>query len=431
MKGIIPIVAGVLVMAALAVSFGIDLCNTADSGAVDLRNRITGVRLMEHGIDPYHYKWQEGDPEEYIDLRNNPNLPVSKTTSTPALLLLHLPFAAMPYRVTQYLWLVVQWLLLLGTGCLWWRACETPRGRWLVTLFIMAFSYTEAWRWQAERGQAYVLFAFLLAYWLTTTRDSKQNFLAGFVAGFLVALRPPAILLLPFLALHRRGQWIGATTGLITGFGLPMFLKPLIWADYFSAMQTFSHLYRNSLNPAGSPMNYPEIIEGIPLKLLGTLMPFHAGDFSVHGLLRYLKWEPVPGLPLLLAVGILFVLWLWLSRAQKIDRLLTGMAAWFFLGDLFLPALRFSYHDVFILNVVFAGIVATRKLSPTTWLCLLALPIGWSIYLYFPTEKWWINLPAFLFTLGAILSLLPRRSGRALTSEESFWKSCVTPSPRS
>ena len=196
MKGILPTAGWVMVGLALAVSLGLDLANTSQGGAVDLRNRITGVRLLERGIDVYHYKWREGEPPEYIDLRNNPHLPVSKTTVTPALLMLHLPFAALPYRLTQFLWLFGQWLMLLGTGWLWWRACTTPLKGWLVALFVTAFSYTQAWRWEAERGQAYLLLSFLFTCWLTATMGSKRGngFVAGCVAGFTFQKKPMLLL---------------------------------------------------------------------------------------------------------------------------------------------------------------------------------------------------------------------------------------------
>src|SRR5476649_740345 len=167
MKGVIPAVGWVAVGLALLVSFGLDFANTAQGGAIDLRNRITGVRLLEHGIDAYHYKWREGGPEEFCDVYNNPRLPVSKTTATPALLLLHVPLAALPYRLAQFLWFFAQWLLLLETGWLGLRACATSPTRWLGALLLAGFTYTAAWRLHAERGQAYVLLAFLFAWWLT------------------------------------------------------------------------------------------------------------------------------------------------------------------------------------------------------------------------------------------------------------------------
>jgi len=419
LKRILPILGRVLVGLVLLVSFRIDLANTEQGGAVDFRNRITGVRLLEHGIDPYHFIWHEGDPPEYCDLRNNPHLPVSKTTVTPTLLMLYAPLALLPYRSAQFLWLVAQWLLLLGTAWLWLRACTTPLMGWLVTLFITAFTYTQAWRWEAERGQSYMLLAFIFAYWLTTTMDSKRGngFIAGCVAGFLVALRPPFILFLPFLALHRRGQLIGATAGLLLGFGLPFLINPAGWIDYSSAMQTNSDLYRHGINPKKGPQDFPAMIEGTPTTILSHLNPFPYGDFSAYALFRYLGLPPLSGLPLL--VIVLFILWLWLTRGQPAELLLPGLAAWLFLTDLFLPAIRYSYYDVLILNVVLAGIITAKKFPWTAWPCALALPMAWAVYYLSPAPPLLLYLPALFFTLGAVLSLFyfrplasPQNSGR-------------------
>jgi hypothetical protein len=332
---------------------------------------------------------------------------VSKTTATPALLTLHLPLAALPYRLAQFLWFFVQWLLLLGTGWVWLRARATPPVRGLVALFLVGFTYTAAWRLHAERGQAYVLLAFLFACWLTATLGPKRGngFAAGCIVGFLVALRPPFVLLVPFLALHRRGQLTGAAAGLLLGFGLPLLMNPTSWGDYFSAMQTQSELYRLGFDPAPGPRSYPPTIEGIPTDILGHYVAIPYADFSAHALLRWLGFAPFPAMPLLLAVAVPFVFWLWLSRGQPAERLLPGLAAWVFLADLFLPAYRDSYNDVLILDVVFAGLVAAWKFPWAAWPCALALPLGWAVYAFAPERAWVIDLPALFFTLGAMLFL--------------------------
>lgn len=315
---------------ALVVSFGIDFANTAQGGAIDLRNRITGARLLEQGIDAYHYKWHKGEPAEYCDPFNNPKLKVSRTTATPALLMLHLPLAALPYRLAQLLWLLAQWLLLLGTGWLWLRACATSPARWLTALFVVGFTYTAAWRLHAERGQSYVLLAFVFACWLTATLDSKRGngFWAGLIAGFLVALRPPFVLLGPFLALHRRGQLAGAAAGLLLGLALPMVWEAGCWPGYFSAMQTNSELNRTHFYPHYAQA-YPPLIEGVPTDILAHYVPIPFAEFSFPALWNWLGLAPLPDEVLLLAAGAPFALWLWLSRGHPAERLLPGLAACF------------------------------------------------------------------------------------------------------
>jgi hypothetical protein len=389
------------------VSLGIDFANVKQGGAIDLRNRITGERLLAHGIDPYFYKWQEPESPEYCDPYNNPLLPVSKTTATPALLALHLPLAVLPYRVVQFAWLALQWLFLLATTGLWLRRCEFPwQRRWLAA-FVVGFTYTAAWRLHAERGQSYVLLLFLFALWLAGTLKAggEKSFWTGLLAGFLVALRPPFLLLMPFILLHRRGQWLGAVVGLALGIVVPLFWQTNTWSHYASAMQAHSELYRTGTDPAPPPERFPPEIENIPTDLLANYVAIPYADFSVHALLRGLGLEPFPSWAPLLVVAAAYGAWLWWSRAQGIGPLLLGVAAWSFIVDLFLPAYRDNYNDVLILNVVALGLIAFPRAPWGGWCCTAALPVGWLIYLTAPMNDLLIDLPSFFLALGAVLLL--------------------------
>jgi Glycosyltransferase family 87 len=409
MKRLMPTAGWIAVILALLISFLIDLRNVAAGGSVDFRNRITGVRLLEHGIDPYRFIWHEGDSPLYADLRNNPNLPVSKTTVSPALLLVYAPLATLPYRVAQFTWLIAQWLMLLAMTWLWWRHRATLFAGWLVVLFVTAFTYTVAWRWEAERGQTYLLLGFLFACWLTATlnRQSTGGFLAGCIAGLLVALRPPFGLLLPFIALHRRHQLAGAAVGLLLGFGSPLLVSSVSWVDYFSAMRTNSDLYRHGIHPPRPDQNFPSEIEGTPTTTMGNMFAFSYGDISVHALLRRIGLEPFSATIPLLIFLTFFALWLGWSHRQPVELLLPGVAAWLFLVDLFLPAIRYSYYDVVILNAVLAGIILAARIPWAFWPCALALPMGWAAYFLSPVLAPLLYLPAICFTLGAILFLFP------------------------
>jgi hypothetical protein len=414
MKRLLPTLIWVAAGLALLVSFWLDLANSAQGGAIDLRNRITGVRLLEKGIDPYHYKWHEGDPAEYCDPFNNPKLEVSRTTATPALLVLHAPLAPLPYRLGQFLWLGLQWLLLLGTGWLWLRACTTPRQRAWVGALVIGFSYTAAWRLHAERGQSYVLLAFVFGWWLTATLDPKKSsgFSAGFLAGFLATLRPPFLLLVPFLAWHRRGQWAGVAVGLLAGIGVPMLWAANCWPDYFSAMQTNAFLNHTHFYPHFTQA-YPPRIEGVPTDTLAHYAAIPFAKFSVPALISRLGILTVPDSVVLLGALVPFAAWLWWTRAQAAERLLAGLAAWFFLIDLFLPTYRNSYNDVTILNVVAAGILASDRFPRAAWPCAIGLPVGWAIYVFAPERPSLINLPTLLLTISAVLFLFPVRDGAA------------------
>jgi hypothetical protein len=397
----------------LLFSFCLDLSDVAGGGSIDLRNRITGARLLAGHLDPYFYKWHEPDPPAYADPYNNPLLPVSKTTATPALLVFHLPFALLPYRVAQFLWFGFQWLLLLGTGWLWLRRCVTEKQRLLLAAFLTGFTYTAAWRLHAERGQAYVLLVFLFAAWLALTlEDEAKKFswpvlLAGFVAGLLAAFRPPFLLLAPFLLLHRRGQWPGALAGLLLGILLPLCWRADIWMKYAAAMDLHSDFYRHGVDPAPPPESFPPQIEGIPTDLLASYAPIPYADFSLHGALQRLGLEPIPAWPPLLLVAAGYLAWLWRSRRNAMPHLLLELALWLFFIDLCLPAYRNIYNDVFILNVVALALIAAGR-GPVPWglrLLFLALPIGWLVAWFAARDDLITDIPGLVFTLGAALLL--------------------------
>jgi hypothetical protein len=399
---------------ALFVSFVFDLANTNVNGAIDLRNRITGVRLLESGIDPYTYKWHYDDPDIYLDVFNNPNplVTVSKTTASPALLILHAPLAALAYRDGEFVWLFAQWALLLGTGWLWLRACTADWQRMAIAILLTGFTFTAAWRLHAERGQSYVLLAFVFAAWLVLTLDRTwgRHWLVGIIAGLLIALRPTFALLVPFMALHRRAQLIGVAMGLLVSVGLPMLAHQPCWTDYYAAMQVNSELYRNDVNPRPGPHHYPPQIEGTPTLLIAKFAVIPYADFSAFALLRWLgiehEWlgdQAWPAWPLLLVVAVGFGLWLALTFRRAPETLLAGLAAWVFLADLFLPAYRDNYNDVLILDVAAAGIVVAASLPWAIWPIGLALPFGLLVYVLAPEQVAFINFPSALMAVSAVM----------------------------
>jgi hypothetical protein len=408
----------------LLLSFCLDFANVRAGGSIDLRNRITGARLLADHRDPYFYKWHEPEPAEFCDPYNNPLLPVSKTTATPAALVLNLPLALLPYRAGQWIWFLAQWLLLLGTVALWWPRCAPGWPRALLVAFAAGFTYTAAWRLHAERGQSYVLLLFLFAAWLAATLHEKgsNRFWTGLLAGFLMTLRPPFLLLAPFLIWQRRGQLAGAGVGLLLGIALPMVWGFSCWKDYHAAMDVHAWLYRSGIDPTPPPERFPPEIEGMSTDLLGNYATLPYADFSIHALLRGFGWEPVPAWPPLLIVASTYGAWLWWARRLTMERQLLGLAVGFFLIDLFLPAYRNNYNDVLVLNIVALGLIVSGLRPPGQRgvratqnggliACFLALPAGWAIAWFAPMHDWMIDIPSFLLTLGAVLMLFLFNSG--------------------
>jgi hypothetical protein len=409
MKSALPILGAVLLVLGLVASFALDYSQTTKDGAVDFRNRITGVRLLERGLDPYHHLWHAGDPEEFCDTRNNPRMTVTKTTVSPPMLVLYAPLAALPYRAAEFVWLFTQWLLLLMTLGMWLRTGTPPLKLWLAAIFVVSFTFTPGWRWEAERGQCYTLLAFLLAYVLAPGRvgGRADDFLVGAVAGVLVALRPSNVVLLPFLTMHRPRQFIGVLAGLSVALAVPVLLHPQVWIEYLTAMQANSVYYRDGALPQRPSESFPATIEGTPLATMSAMTSYPFVDLSVYAVARRFGFDALPDVPFVLLFGSLFLAWLFVTRKRPAELLLPGMAAWIFLSDFILPTTRWGYYDVMILNVILALIAVNRRIPCAAWTALLAVPVMWTFSLFEKTPTALVYVPQILFLVSAVLALFP------------------------
>ena len=412
--------AGCLLLGLLLLnSFRIDWRHVSEGGSVDLRNRITGARLMSAGIDPFRYKWKPGEPAEYCDPYNNPAVAISKTTITPTFLLLKLPFAQFPYGLSPLMWLLCQWLLLLGTGLLWLRACPNEREKWIWACLFVGFTYTVSWRLHADRGQGYVLPTFLIAAWISSLRKPSAHSakLAGLWVALLISIRPHYIVLFaPLFAWRYRDQILPAIVGLgICGL-VPMMLDASCWADYQSGMSEWSHVYRNGINPRPPPTPFPAMIEGVPIDQLGRFAVIPFADSSVFALFRSYGWSGMPETPALLVFVLLSALTFGLMRNKSEESQLLALVAWSFAADFFLPALRNCYNDVLILNVMALALIGGKTTRIISFILLISVPLGWWVLGSMPRERWLINLPTLMMLAASALCLFPHSTSRVWRS---------------
>ena len=412
---------GALALAVLAVwSFAADWAMVSKSGSIDYRNRVTGLRLLADGQDPYHYKWTMGKPERFFDPFENAALPITKTTVTPAALLTGWPLALLPYPAAKFLWFLAQWALLAGLWLLWFRwPGQTERSRWWWTALVVGFTYTLAWRHHIDRGQAYVLWVLLLGGWMRMSMvkvPAKRAWLPGLVAGLLACLRPPLLMvLLPFIALRRREQWLGAIIGLALGLGIPVWVNPTVWQEYGRSMDTWSKVYRTHSEPRPGKRAMPPEVEGMPLRDLAAYKVVQHVDSSLYRLARAFGYKGIPAAAMLAALGLLFAVWLWPARRAGDEAFLLGLAAWSFLLDLFLPAFRYPYSDVMILNTfaLISVIASGRKAS--YGIALLSVALGVWMVSILPPSPWPLYLPAIAMAMLAMLMLRQSACQRSLT----------------
>jgi len=400
---------GVVLVSLVIFSFFANWILVTKGGSIDYRNRVTGARLLVSGNDPYHYKWQYGQPDRWCDIYDNPALPITKTTVSPTMLLVSAPLAMLPYPSSQRLWLVGQWALLAGIWFMWWRHWRHSRTtKWWWTALVVAFTYTLAWHHHIDRGQAYVLLTFLLGLWmqLSLSNHPKQGWFCGLVAGLLICLRPPLLLVIaPFVLVRRRNQWLGAVIGLALGLAAPILFRSSVWSDYAKAMNTWSEVYRTDHQPRPGARAFPPEIEGMSLDRLAAYKVPQYADSSLFRIFRVWGVSPIPAHWVLAMLIIPFAFWAWCGRGSPDSSLMLGLAAWAFLSDAFLPAYRNPYNDIMILNVVALMPMLGGLERSSRVLVIIALGLGVLMTNIHPPNRWWIYLPTLVIVCVALLSV--------------------------
>jgi hypothetical protein len=171
----------------------------------DLRNRIVGARLIHNNHSPYFFKWTKGDGILYYDPSNFDSLRSSNITSTPFLHHLFLPLAKFPENEASEIWLLIEYILLLGIMAIALSMANSDTQRWAVLFMTMLFLFTQAWRAHIAAGQIYIVIPFLGMLFLRLLRNKKTIInaaAAGTAAACLVLIKPNAILFfIPFLFL--------------------------------------------------------------------------------------------------------------------------------------------------------------------------------------------------------------------------------------
>ncbi|MBC8415844.1 MAG: DUF2029 domain-containing protein [Candidatus Cloacimonetes bacterium] len=359
-----------IIMAAICISF--DVVNTLKYGAIDLRNRVVGARLLLKGEDPYYFKWNNDTPEYYVDARDFfKDLPVSRLTVPPTFLLLHAPFAGIPYKTQQILWAIFQWMMLIFMIVIFSKITDSDiRSKiiWIIGLLLIAGSFF--WRLYIEKGQVYILFAFLivLAYWISK-KDFKYNLLiAGIILGFTLSLRPPVILMsIPFLIYRKWKVIVGGIIGIIIGIASSFITADFsIWQNYFSAMKIHELFHLGIIQSSISLHPNFNMIEGVKNSVISGNLPMIDSSFQ-ELFRRYLNVQVHSNILWisLIIVILLFSIFLFRKRKQdvSIEMIFFIGLTLVFLSEFFLPAARLSYNNVIWLPLLSFVIIIPKDLK--------------------------------------------------------------------
>ena len=356
-----------ILMSAICISF--DTVNTLKYGALDLRNRVVGVRVLLDGKDPYFFKWNQNTPEYYVDARDfYANFPMSRLTVPPSVLLLHSPFASIPYKTQQILWAIMQWLLLLMSIFLLSNTTDSVIKKkiiWIIGLLIVASGFF--WRLHIDKGQIYILFVFLiiLSYWLN--RKKENQILSGFILGLTASLRPPVILMgIPFLIKRKWKFIISGFAGIIVSFLSSLFIAPFsIWKSYFNSMEFHEKFHLLIIRPTYGFFN-KQVVDGIKNAIFSANLPME--DSSIQDLFRIFFDLKVKAIILelsLFVIILVFTILLWkrILKTKDNTSLFFIGAVYIILSSFFLPAARLSYMNIYWLFPLSLIVIKTNDIK--------------------------------------------------------------------
>ncbi|MEA2095910.1 MAG: glycosyltransferase family 87 protein [Candidatus Cloacimonadota bacterium] len=382
-----------------AIGISLDTVNTLKYGAVDLRNRVVGTRVLLDGEDPYFFKWNQDTPEEIVDARDfYPNFPMSRLTVPPTVLLLHSPFASIPYKTQQILWAIIQWILLLFSILLLSNTTDSivkKKILWIIGLLVIASSFF--WRLHIDKGQIYILFLFMitLSYWLIKKKDNQ--ILSGFILGLTASFRPPVILMGIPLLIKKRWKFIfSGLAGMLISFVSSLFIAPLsIWRSYFNSMEFHEKFHLLIIHPAYGFFN-KHIVDGIKNAIFSANLPIE--DSSIQDLLRIFFDLKIKANILELSL-IVFILVL---TALLWKRIVISKDSFFLyyigvmlviLSSFFLPAARLSYMNIYWLFPLSLIILITNDIKKILQPELIFVIVGL-----------FLNTMFYTFPKGVILS---------------------------
>jgi hypothetical protein len=338
-----------------ALGFCIDFSNTVNYGAVDLRNRVVGARLLLEGKDPYYFKWQPGMSERLLDPLDDPNMKVSRVTVPPTILMVQAPIAQLGYFQQKIIWLFVQWGLFLGAVAIFYRtAPSNVQKKLLLIISLLFFAGSYFWRFHIERGQIYVLYLFLLAcaYGLgkSSSKFKYNQVFSGFLVGLTASFRPTVVLM--FIPTFIYKQWkllIGNIIGLFSGVFISfVFAGISLWNSYFTAVKGYAD-GNNIWNEDKSKIIYPEQIEG--MTNVSSYIDFPSRDTSFINFFQIklgLDLDPNIFLVLLCIILLFVAFFLYQNRIRKntINVVFLSGVLIYLISEYFIPTPRSTYNNI-------------------------------------------------------------------------------------
>lgn len=348
--------------------FCTDIYNTLHYGGIDLRNRVVGARLLIDGYDPYFFTWTEEYPEKYLDPNDRTEIPITRVTVPPTVLMLHASFSDWDYRQQRILWFVVQWLSLLSTLYLFAARAPSKEKALLIWIFGLLFiSCNPFWRFHVERGQIYIFYVLILAisYYLLGIQYKHSEFISGIMTGFVISLRPlVALMTIPVICFRKFSMMAGMAIGCASSLGISLIcfgIKP--WASYFPAMRENEVFHLNVL--LGEKLTALPNIPLVENMNLQSYYHFPVIDTSLQAVFGYGGITLHSSWLLLLLTLLVFLLIYLLYRKSKLsnsNELVFLFGTFLILiAEFFIPAFRYTYNNVIWIIPITINIISLSQ----------------------------------------------------------------------
>ncbi|MEX0966033.1 MAG: hypothetical protein WD077_02255 [Bacteroidia bacterium] len=376
---------------------------------IDLRNRIVASRLTETGHSPYHYKWKPGDSQRLLNRREFTTgfseMPVTYTTVSPSVLLIHQPLSKFNYLVIKNIWLWLQLAFLLFM--ILWFAYTSERGNEALKIWVLftgcLFSIGFAWHLHLSVGQFYIIYPFIMTLAFASAICDKKvlKFAGGFLAGMAILFRPSfAIFFLPFIFNRQYLMLVGALSGVATGILIFVLPYIILWEQYLDAMKfwaTYNILGGGNLSGLSTPQWLPDTVEGFSPS---EGSPFRGRIENTSIQYLFFKFANIE-LTSIYLTGMLFLVIssVFIFLRKRLFRLsITGIfllgACLVIVSDFFLPAPRMPYNAVqWIFPLLLVSMYFKRNFNYINILIVSGLVLNLS-------SVWWLQ---YNMWLGEIL----------------------------
>ncbi len=345
----------------ISISFYATLKYQPQSIYNDLKTRVIGSRLANVGYLPYTHKWNPAkDDIRLLNAHEKPTQIVNGNTVTPTVLLATKWFHELALSTITKTWFWLSYLALFIIFYIFVKQYNYNNKKTLLICFSFLFSLMTSWRMHQLKGQMYIFYA-LIAVLCIYCYQRNNMILGGLLAGILLALRIPSILLiLPLLILQFNKQFFW--TCLLSAFALvalSIYVYDIsIWQDYFSSLKMYELENAGLIPELNTPQYHytiPRINEGVWNIYTGNLYSYELWlGYEIPSVQKLLITLHLPSnkfmlgfLYLIFCIGTFLIIKNFHTDFYKKEPLLILFASvLFFSVDFFLPALRFNYNFV-------------------------------------------------------------------------------------